>query len=107
MDNGTTLSKKRIITSYHNLPPELQEELKKQYPAGYTDRMIRIEKSPGNFFYAVVLETPDINYLVKIDVKIDDEIEEEEDKGYYDDDIKGADDIVADDEDDNDNDNDD
>ncbi len=93
-------TKKRLIVSYHNLSPELQEELKKQYPVGYTDKMIRIEKGPGDFFYAVLLETPDINYLVKVDVKIDDDPEEEEDKGYYDDDIKGAEEIASDDDED-------
>lgn len=98
MANQTISNKKRLIISYHNLPPELQEELKKQYPTGYTDKMIRIEKGPGDFFYAVLLETPDINYLVKVDVKIDEDVEEEEDKGYYDDEIKGAEDIVAEEE---------
>jgi hypothetical protein len=99
MANQSTNAKKRLITSYHNLSLELQEELKKQYPTGYTDKMIRIEKGPGNFFYAVLLETPDINYLVKVDVKIDDDVEEEDDKGYYDDDIKGAEEIASEDDD--------
>jgi hypothetical protein len=86
--------KKRVVISYHNLPVELQEELKKKYPHGYTESMIRIDKGPGDFFYGVVLETEDISYLVKVDVKIDGNLEEEEDKEYYDDDIKGADDII-------------
>ncbi|MDR2890834.1 MAG: hypothetical protein LBV18_04440 [Alistipes sp.] len=103
MSKETTTTKKRLIVSFHNLSPELQEELKRQYPLGYTDKMIRIEKGPGDFFYAVLLETADINYLVKVDVKIDDDPEEEEDKGYYDDDIKGAEEI-ADDEGDEDDD---
>lgn len=85
--------KKRVVISYHNLPVELQEELKKKYPHGYTESMIRIDKGPGDFFYGVVLETADISYLVKVDVKIDGSLEEEEDKEYYDDDIKGADEI--------------
>lgn len=105
MDKETTTSKKRLIISYNNLSPELQDELKKQYPLGFTDNMQRIEKGPGDFFYAVRLETPEISYLVKIDVKIDDEPEEEE-KGYYDeDDIKGAEEIASDDEDDDEEDN--
>ncbi len=87
------IAKKRVVVSFHNLPVELQEELKRQHPLGFTDAMIRIDKGPGSFFYAVVLETDDTNYLVKIDVKVDGQIEEEEDKGYYDEDIKGADDL--------------
>ncbi len=103
MSKETVGTKKRLIVSYHNLPLDLQEELKRQYPGGYTDKMIRIEKGPGDFFYAVLLETPDINYLVKVDVKIDDDVEEEEDKGYYDDEIKGAEEIASDEDEDEDN----
>ena len=33
---------------------------------------MRIDKPNGEFFYAVPFETDEINYLVKIDVKIDD-----------------------------------
>ncbi len=95
--------KKRVVISYKNLSEELQEEVKKRYPHGYTDQMLRIEKGPGDFFYAIVLETEDTNYLIKVDVKIDDNLEEEEDKEYYNDDIKGADDLAdtPDDEEDN------
>lgn len=94
--------KKRLVVSYHNLPLELQEELKKKYPTGYTEAMIRIDKPSGDFFYAVVLETEEISYLVKIDVKVDGNIEEEEDKDYYDDEIKGADELINDKADDSD-----
>ena len=87
-------SKKRLVTSIHNLSPELQEELKLRYPAGFTDAMMRIDKPNGEFFYVVPFETEDIFYLVKIDVKIDDGSEDEDDKDYYDDDeLKGADEI--------------
>lgn len=84
--------KKRVVVSYKNLSPELQEEVKKQYPNGYTDSMLRIDKGPGDFFYAIMLETEDVSYLVKVDVKVDDQLDEEEDKDYYNDDIKDTDD---------------
>lgn len=89
--------KKRVVVSYKNLSPKLQEEIKKQYPNGYTDSMLRIDKGPGDFFYAIMLETEDVSYLVKVDVKVDDQLDEEEDKDYYNDDIKDADDdqIIA------------
>ncbi|MBQ4279306.1 MAG: hypothetical protein IJC16_05070 [Rikenellaceae bacterium] len=92
---GESKTKKRIVTSYKNLSDELKEEVKRQYPTGYTDSMLRIDKGPGDFFYAIMLETPDISYLIKVDVKVDDDVpEEEEDKDYYDDEIKGADDLA-------------
>ena len=90
-------SKKRVVVSYKNLSPELQEEIKKQYPNGYTDSMLRVDKGPGNFFYAIMLETEEVSYLVKVDVKVDDQVEDEDDKEYYSDEIKETDDdqIIA------------
>ena len=63
-------TKKRLVTSFHNLSTELQEELKKKYPLGFTEVMMRVDKPKGDFFYAVPFETEEISYLVKIDVKI-------------------------------------
>jgi hypothetical protein len=92
-------AKKRLVVSFKNMTPELQEEVKAAYPLGYSDYMIRIEKPNGEFFFAVPFETEEISYLVKIDVKIDDMSGEEEDKDYYDDDLKGADELANDDSD--------
>ena len=92
-------AKKRLVVSFKNMTPELQEEVKAAYPLGYSDYMIRIEKPNGDFFFAVPFETEEISYLVKIDVKIDDMSGEEEDKDYYDDDLKGADELANDDSD--------
>ena len=93
-------AKKRLVTSFNNLAPELQEAVKAAYPLGYTDYMMRIDKPNGDFFFAVPFETEEISYLVKIDVKIDDISNEEEDKDYYDDDLKGADELANDDSED-------
>ena len=73
-------TKKRLVVSYKNISEELREELKKSYPSGFQDAMIRVDKGPGDFFYAVDLETDDIHYLIKVDVKIDDKLEEDEEK---------------------------
>lgn len=90
-------ARKRVVTSYANLSPELQEAFKEKYPLGYLDSMIRIDKPSGDFFYGVMLETEDTNYLVKVKVKIDDKSAEELDKDIYGDtehdEIKGAEDI--------------
>ena len=74
--------------------------MKALYPAGYYDVMMRIDKPNGDFFYAVPFETEEISYLVKIDVKIDDLSDEDDDKDYYDDELKGADEIQDDGSDD-------
>lgn len=96
---ATTITKKKhIVTSFHNLAPELQEAVKEKYPLGFTDAMMRVDKPNGDFFYAVPFDTEEIAYLVKIDVKIDENVQDDDDKDYYDDEIKGADDIQSDDD---------
>ena len=52
-----TIVKKHIVTSFHNLSPELQEAVKAKYPLGFTDAMIRVDKPNGDFFYAVPYDT--------------------------------------------------
>lgn len=91
-------NKKRSIVSLNALSLELQEMVKAAYPGGFTDSMIRVDKPNGDFFYAVTFETEEISYLVKIDVKIDDLSDDKDDLEYYDDDIKGADQIQDDEE---------
>ncbi len=90
----TKVVKRRSVVSFANLAPELQEEVKRLYPTGYNEAMMRIEKPNGDFFYAVPFETDEVIYLVKVAVKIDDHIEEEDDKDYYSDDLKGADEFA-------------
>ncbi|MFI3247994.1 MAG: hypothetical protein R3Y39_02580 [Rikenellaceae bacterium] len=80
--------KKRIVTSINNLSQELQDLVKEHYPTGYTEAMMRIEKPNGDFFYAVPYATDEVDYLVKINVKIDDKSHDDDDKGLYDDEIK-------------------
>lgn len=89
-------TKRRVVVNFNDLAPELQEQVKIAYPAGFLDAMIRVDKPNGDFFYAVTFETEDTSYLVKIDVKIDDMSEDEDEKEYYDEDINGADDIQDD-----------
>lgn len=93
MPNTKTI-KKRVAVRLQNMPEEFQEAVKKKYPYGFTDHMIRIDKGPGDFFYAVMFDTEDTTYLVKIDVNVDGRIEEDEEKDYYHDDIKGADELA-------------
>ncbi len=54
----------------------------------------------GDFFYAVPYDTDEIAYMVKVDVKVDEHnSHDDDDKDYYDDEIKGADDIQGGDDD--------
>ena len=83
----------------HWTRPEIQEAVKAKYPLGFTDAMIRVDKPNGDFFYAVPYDTDEIAYMVKVDVKVDDNSHDDDDKDYYDDEIKGADDIQGGDDD--------
>ena len=90
---ATNNTKKRLVTSIHNLSTEQLAEVKALYPLGFNEVMQRIDKPDGSFFYVVPYETEDTYYLVKIDVKVDDGAEDI-DEGYYDDDLKGADELA-------------
>ena len=75
-----------LVISFKNLSPELQEEVKKQYPYGFSEKMMRIDLGPEKFFYAVPFETEEVSYMVKINVKIDTKVDEEDEKDYYEED---------------------
>ncbi|MBR5864020.1 MAG: hypothetical protein IKY76_05610 [Alistipes sp.] len=89
------ITKKRLVTSFNNLTAEQQEEVKMLYPRGYAEVMTRIDKPNGDFFYVVPYETDEISYLVKIEVKVDDGADDDNNDDFYgDDEIKGADELV-------------
>jgi hypothetical protein len=88
---ATQNTKKRLITSLHNLTAEQQAEIKALYPFGFNEVMMRFDKPDGTFFYTVPYETDDTYYMVKIDVKVDDGQDGDDDSFYDDDDLKGAD----------------
>lgn len=93
-------AKKKIVISFKNLSPELQEEVKKQYPYGFSEKMMRIDLGPEKFFYAVPFETEEVSYMVKINVKIDTKVDEEDENDYYEEDqeLAEAEDIADDSE---------
>ncbi len=93
-----TVRKKHIVASFNNLTAELQEAVKLANPKGFAESMVRIDKPNGDFFYAVPFETEDIAYMVKIDVKIDEAVHEDDFKDYYDEEIKGSDELQDTDE---------
>ena len=91
---ATANTKRRLVTSIHNLSPEQLAEVKALYPLGFNEVMQRIDKPDGTFFYVVPYETEETSYLLKIDVKIDDSADSAEDDDFYgDDEIAGADEI--------------
>jgi hypothetical protein len=88
--------KKKLVVSYKNLSPELVALIKEIYPRGYSDYLIKVNKGNGDFFYAITLDTEAADYLIKVDVKIDSEIEEVE-RALFDQHDSGDDDFPSDD----------
>ena len=64
------MERKRLVVSYKNCTEEVLEAIKKKYPTGYSDFVIKVQ-SNERLFYAVTVDTDNASYLVKVDVKID------------------------------------
>lgn len=78
------MEKKRLVTSYNNLSPEVLELVKKKYPTGYLNSVIKVSKPNNDFFYAITLDTDDTSYLIKVNVKIDSKPkDEDEEKDFF------------------------
>jgi len=73
-----TMNKRKVIISYHNLLPEALEAFKEKYPTGYSDYITKITKPNNDVIYVVPLDTDDAAYLVKVDVKVDNKMSEED-----------------------------
>lgn len=79
--------KKKLIVSYKNLSDELLALFKEAYPEGHSDFVQKTIKPNGEPIFVVPLETEDATYMVKVEVKIDTTLAEEElDKDLYGDD---------------------
>ena len=97
------MEKKRLVVSYKSCSDEVMEAIKKKYPTGYNDSVIKVSKPNNEFFYAITVDTADASYLVKVDVKIDNLTEEEFEKEFGEDSggSGGSDDTTLGREDDN------
>ena len=65
------MDKKRVIKSIENVSEEVIEAIKKKYPDGWTNHVLRINKGNNEFFHAITVDTVDTSYMIKVNVKID------------------------------------
>jgi hypothetical protein len=65
------MDKKRLVVSYSNVTPEVLEAIRKKYPLGYSNHVIKVKTKGDDFFYAITVDTEDASYLIKVPVKID------------------------------------
>jgi hypothetical protein len=102
------MSKKRAIVTYEKLSEEMRDRLEEAFPEGFGGAMTQISTPTGEMMDAVIWETDEMIYLVKLNkLKIknvaipdEDEDEEEDFDDIPEDDVKGDDDDAADDDDD-------
>jgi len=67
--------RKHLVISYEKITPEILEALEKKYPGGYENYVKRITVG-DKIFYAVTVDTADASYLIKINVRIDSDVDE-------------------------------
>ena len=77
-------NKPRLITSYEKLDSSIQEQIKLEYPEGFSQHLISFNNKDGNRVSALRFETEDKIYLVKMTQIIADQKKEDDDD--YDDD---------------------
>lgn len=65
------MERKRLVVSYNNVSAEVMEAIRKKYPLGYTNHVIKVKTQGEDFFYAITVDTDTASYLVKVPVKID------------------------------------
>ena len=76
---------KRIIVDYNKLNKEILDLLLEKFPDGYDDSdIISFRNSKGEQIEAVEIKTDDINYLVKIDMKLQQAIKDYEEDNFND-----------------------
>ena len=60
--------KPRVIKDYDKLPLEIQEQIKLEYPFGFSDNLIRFTNKDGLIVSALPFETEDKYYMVRMTV---------------------------------------
>lgn len=99
------MTKKRSIVSYDKLSSEQKTALNEAFPDGYSEGMTQIKTPTGETLDALLWDTEEIIYLVKLNKPVtkvaydEDDEEEEDDFEAIDDDAAKADGILEDEDD--------
>jgi len=84
ISNMEKQNKLRIIKDYSKLSDELKEQIKLEYPEGYSQHLIEFTNAKGELVSALQFELPDRIYLIKMSIKTANQIILDDDD--YDDD---------------------
>ncbi len=71
-------TKKRSIVSFHNLPEEIQNLFREKYGNSYGDFVQKVTKPNNDIIYVVPLETDDTYYMIKVEVRVDAKMTDDE-----------------------------
>jgi hypothetical protein len=91
------MEKKRLIVHMDNLPDGVFEAIGKKYPNGYKDYVIKVPKGSNDFFYAITVDTENASYLVKVNVKVDSLVAEDDKEPEDDLEIGSGDEVLPED----------
>ena len=102
------MSKKRAIVTYEKLSEEMRDRLEEAFPEGFGGAMTQVSTPTGELMDAVLWETDEMIYLVKLNkvkqknvvLPVDDEEEEEDFDDIPEDDVKDEEDSTDDSDDD-------
>ncbi len=84
-------AKPRVVKDYAKLEPNVQEQIKLEYPDGFEDNLISFTNKEGNKVSALPFEAEDKYYLVRMTISEAQQIIEEDED--YDDDGQLREDI--------------
>jgi hypothetical protein len=100
------MSKKRAIVTYEKLSEEMRDRLEEAFPEGFGGAMTQVSTPTGELMDAVLWETDEMIYLVKLNkvkqknvvLPVDEEEEEEDFDDIPEDDVKDEEDSADDDD---------
>lgn len=89
------MAKKRIVKDYEDLPEEVINQVKMEYPEGFSQNLITYKNSEGKIVSALPFDTEAVYYLIRMTEEEAERIIEEDDD--YDDEGNLRDDFNLDD----------
>lgn len=91
--------KRRAIISYEKLTLEQKKKLEKEFPEGFLGNLTTIKSPTGEVMDALIWETEEIIYLVKINkAAYTSSLEDDDDDDFVDDELEGEGDVPVEEE---------
>ena len=73
------MAKKRIVKDYDDLPEEVLNQVKLEYPEGFSQNLVTYTNSEGKIVSALPFDTEEIYYLIRMTEEEAERIIEEDD----------------------------